>query len=276
MTKLNVIKNMIFWFLLAVAAVGCTIEPIRQDNVEGIKGAPDWVNKGSTMLMNKDVHRFIGVAFASPQGDMALQKSIADDKSVAEVGKLLALYLENISSANKTTPRSLESSIAEDIQYRAIEITATRDVKEHVAHKIDEAVARQFKEKLSAQFKEDIARQIKEAAARRIKDAISYQIEFMHELEDEVERQIKEAVSRQLRNTTKDHLIGSRLIASWRDPKTNVIWSASELDLSNVRKSMVDAKEVNADLKVYFDENAEFVFERMINDKHNISPFGFR
>ena len=68
--------------LAAVVAViaGCASEPTKVESDLGIKGAPDWVNKGSNTLSTKDGRLFHGVGSASQMGDMALQKAVADDR----------------------------------------------------------------------------------------------------------------------------------------------------------------------------------------------------
>ncbi len=57
-----------------------------------LKHAPDWVNKGSNFLTSGDKRYFIGVGYSAPAGDMALQKSVADDMARAEVNRVLALF----------------------------------------------------------------------------------------------------------------------------------------------------------------------------------------
>jgi hypothetical protein len=62
-----------------------------------IKGAPDWVNRGSRLLFGvNDTRLFHGVAYASPMGDMALQKSVADDMARAEVARILTAFVETV------------------------------------------------------------------------------------------------------------------------------------------------------------------------------------
>ncbi len=61
-------------------------------NIPMLKHAPDWVNKGSNFLVSGDRRFFIGVGYSAPMGDMALQKSVADDMARAEVERILAFY----------------------------------------------------------------------------------------------------------------------------------------------------------------------------------------
>ena len=64
----------------------------------GIKGAPDWVNKGTQAVNDKDGRLFHGVGSSPSLGDEALQRSTADDRARAEVARMLSTYLDVVSS----------------------------------------------------------------------------------------------------------------------------------------------------------------------------------
>ena len=64
----------------------------------GIKGAPDWVNKGTATLNDKDGRLFHGVGSAPPMGDDSLQRSTADDRARAEVARVFSTYMDVVSS----------------------------------------------------------------------------------------------------------------------------------------------------------------------------------
>lgn len=272
----NIIINSLFLIVLTALVAACTIEPIRTEKKEVINGAPDWVNKGSMMLESKEGRLFYGVASASPQGDMALQKSIADDKSIVEVGKVLTSYLDVVSSSYLESSRLNETATSDSSVYRAIENSAERQVSINVTRQIDEAIVRQFKEDVPRQVKEDISRQVNETTIRYIKDAISYQVDFTRQLEETISRQIKAAVSRQIRNASSASLSGARITGNWRDPKTNIVWSRSELNMSHVKNSMSGMNVLNDDMKNFIDINAEIIFDHMIKEKDNINIFSFR
>lgn len=271
------IKNLFIFTLLAPVISGCSLEPVQQENIN-IKGAPEWVNKGSTTASIKEGRMFYGVSYAKPQGDLALQKSIADDQSKAEIIRVLNNYLDVVSSEFMLSSRTDSVSVNEDIIDRRLEQAAVRQVKEVVTLQIEDAVSRQFKDKesISAQFKEEIARKIKDFSARQIRDAISYQTDFVRQLEEVITRQIKEAVSNQIKHTSQAHLVNSRVIGNWRDPRTNNIWTISELDLRNVKATMSGINDMNADMKRFFEQNADGIFERIIRDRENINPFSIR
>lgn len=82
--------------LLAVVS-GCSTKPVQVESNLGIKGAPDWVNKGAGVLDTKEGRFFRGVGSASPMGDLALQKAVADDRARAEVARVLSSYLDVVS-----------------------------------------------------------------------------------------------------------------------------------------------------------------------------------
>jgi len=73
--------------------------------VSNIKGAPDWVNKGSNFTIVKDTRVIWGVSFASPQGDLALQKALADDNARDEVAREFSYYLEILAKDFASTSR---------------------------------------------------------------------------------------------------------------------------------------------------------------------------
>ena len=77
---------------LALAACGGGKTVVESDL--SIKGAPDWVNKGTQVLNDKDGRLFHGVGSSPSLGDEALQRSTADDRARAEVGRMLSTYLD--------------------------------------------------------------------------------------------------------------------------------------------------------------------------------------
>jgi hypothetical protein len=59
----------------------------------GIKGAPDWVNKGTQATDDKGGHYIHGVAMAPAMNDSSLQTSVADDRARAEVARVLNSFM---------------------------------------------------------------------------------------------------------------------------------------------------------------------------------------
>jgi hypothetical protein len=189
MQNLSAIKKLLSLAVLVAVVSGCSSEPTKVESNLGIKGAPEWVNEGSNFLSTKDGRLFHGVGSASPMGDMALQKSVADDRARAEVARVLSSYLDVVSN-----------------DYMASAKTADTGVNE-------------------------------------------------------------EAVSRQIKNTTKVNMAGARIIGSWKDPKTNTVWSIAELDMNHVKSTMAGVSDMNVDLKRYIETSADNIFDRVAKEK---------
>jgi len=82
-------------FTLVVAACG---GKTMVESDLGIAGAPDWVNKGTAVLNDKDGRLFHGVGSAPTMGDESLQRSTADERARAEVARMLSTYLDAVSN----------------------------------------------------------------------------------------------------------------------------------------------------------------------------------
>lgn len=188
MKKLSSIAQLLFIALFVSAIAACSSTTTVESDL-GIKGAPDWVNKGTNILNSKDGRLFHGVGSASPMGDMALQKSVADDRARAEVARVLSSYLDVVSSDYMSSAKSGETAASE------------------------------------------------------------------------------EAVTRQIKNVSKVNLAGAKIIGSWRDPKTNVIYSIAELDMNHVKKTLAGVQDMNADLKRYIETSADNIFDRVAKEK---------
>jgi hypothetical protein len=77
----------------------------------------------------------------------------------------------------------------------------------------------------------------------------------------------EEAVSRQINALTKVNLAGAKVIGSWRDPKTNIIYSIVELDMKQVKSTLAGTQNMNDDLKRYIESSADNIFDRVANEK---------
>lgn len=173
---------------LTVAVAACSTSTKVESDL-GLKGAPDWVNQGSSILNDKDGRLFHGVGSASPTGDMSLQKSVADDRARAEVARVLSSYMDVVSSDYMASAKSGEAGAAE------------------------------------------------------------------------------ESVSRQIKNLSKVNLTGAKIIGSWRDPKTNIIYSVAELDMNHVKSTLNGVQDMNTDLKRYIETQADNIFDRIAKEK---------
>lgn len=178
-------------FYLSIIAIGISAcsSTTQVESDLGIKGAPDWVNEGTNVLNNKDGRLFHGVGSASPTGDMALQKSVADDRARAEVARILSSYMDVVSNDYMSSAKSGDTNVNE------------------------------------------------------------------------------EAVSRQIKALTKVNLTGARIIGSWRDPKTNIIYSIAELDMKQVKDTLSQTQDMNEDLKRYIETSADNIFDRVAKEK---------
>lgn len=107
--------------LLLLTMMAACSSPTRVESNLGLKGAPDWVNKGSSAVNDKDGRLFHGVGSASAMGDMALQKSVADDRARAEVARILSSYLDVVSNDYMSAAKAGESRVTEE--------TVTRQIK---------------------------------------------------------------------------------------------------------------------------------------------------
>lgn len=110
--------------LLAMALFACVISACssttKVESDLGIKGAPDWVNEGTNILNDKDGRLFHGVGSASPMGDMALQKSTADDRARAEVARVLSSYMDVVSSDYMSAAKAGGATVSEESVTRQI------------------------------------------------------------------------------------------------------------------------------------------------------------
>jgi hypothetical protein len=174
--------------LLVLAACGGGKTVVESDL--GIKGAPDWVNKGTAALNDKDGRLFHGVGSSPAMGDESLQRSTADDRARAEVARILSTYMDVVSN-----------------DYVAASGTGANASSE-------------------------------------------------------------QGVSRQIKAVTKQNLSGSKIIGRWKDSRTNMVYSISELDLKYIKSAVQGANDMNEDLRRYIDRNAENIFDK-VSGKEN-------
>ena len=188
MKTFPLIAKLLSIMLLALFIVACSSKTKVESDL-GLKGAPDWVNEGTNILNDKDGRLFHGVGSASPTGDMALQKSVADDRARAEVARVLSSYMDVVSNDYLSSAKAGGTNVAE------------------------------------------------------------------------------EAVSRQIKALTKVNLTGAKIIGSWRDPKTNIIYSIAELDMKQVKSTLAGTQDMNDDLRRYIETRADNIFDRVAKEK---------
>jgi hypothetical protein len=159
------------------------------DSDLGIKGAPEWVNKGTAYVGNQDDRLFHGVGSAQPMGDAALQRAIADDRARAEVARIFSSYLDVVSNDYQAASRS-GTSVSAD-----------------------------------------------------------------------------EAVSRQIKSLSQLNLAGTRIVAHWKDAKSQTLWSIAELDIKQVKTATAAAAEMNDAARGYVQTHANNIFDRVSQEK---------
>ena len=157
---------------LALAACGGGKTVVESDL--SIKGAPDWVNKGTQVLNDKDGRLFHGVGSSPSLGDDALQRSTADDRARAEVGRMLSTYLDvvgNDYSASAGTGSNASADQAVSRQIKAVTkvnlagskiIGRWKDTRTNMVYSIAELDLKQVKSTLenANSMNEDLRRYI--------------------------------------------------------------------------------------------------------------------
>lgn len=110
MKKFDAIKYFLLLSALSLTLSACVSEPAKVESNLYIKGAPDWVNRGSSAVSGNDGRMFYGIGSASPMGDMALQKATADDRARAEIARILSSYMQLVSNDYLASVRSGKNS----------------------------------------------------------------------------------------------------------------------------------------------------------------------
>jgi hypothetical protein len=157
---------------LALAACGGGKTIVESDL--GIKGAPDWVNKGTAVLNDKDGRLFHGVGSSPTLGDEALQRSTADDRARAEVGRMLSTYLDVVgndyvaatgtgsnASADQAVSRQIKAVTKVNLAGSKI-IGRWKDSKTNMIYSIAELDLKQVKSTLenASSMNEDLRRYV--------------------------------------------------------------------------------------------------------------------
>lgn len=126
------IKILAVMFCLGISGCATTKSTdIKSDF--GIVGAPDWVNKGTRAVSNKDGRFIHGLGVAPEMDDFSLQKSIADSRAKAEVATVLTLYLDqyvnDFSRANTENERDVSSDLSFSKEIKQVSKAALSGVK---------------------------------------------------------------------------------------------------------------------------------------------------
>jgi len=109
--------SVVFLICLVTLLAACSGRTLVESDLN-IKGAPDWVNKGTATVNDRGGRLIHGVGEAPSMGDQSLQISTADDRARAEVAKVLSTYMDVASSdyASATNNADNEQAIARQIK----------------------------------------------------------------------------------------------------------------------------------------------------------------
>ena len=99
---------------------GCSNRTTVESNL-GIKGAPDWVNKGSQALNDQSGRLIHGIGSAPNMNDQSLQNSTADGRARAEVANVLSSFMHVVSqdysaAAGSGQDQQNDQSVSRQIQ----------------------------------------------------------------------------------------------------------------------------------------------------------------
>jgi hypothetical protein len=106
--------------LMAAFFLGACAGPTQLESELGIKGAPDWVNKGTAYVNNQNGRLFHGVGSAAPMGDDSLQRATVDDRARAEVARIFSSYLDVVSNDYQAAAKSGGNNVTEEAVSRQI------------------------------------------------------------------------------------------------------------------------------------------------------------
>lgn len=93
MTHSNRLYTLFTMVIAGLILAGCSGKTMVESDLR-IKGAPDWVNEGTSILNNRNGRFFHGIGSSLPIGDESLQISSADNRARAEVARILSSYME--------------------------------------------------------------------------------------------------------------------------------------------------------------------------------------
>lgn len=114
-----IMQRRLFVLVLAATLAGCAGRTRLESDLR-VRGAPDWVNKGTAYVDDKDGRLFHGVGSAGPAGDDALQRAIADDRARAEVARIFSSYLDVATRDYQAAGRAGEARTSEEALSRQV------------------------------------------------------------------------------------------------------------------------------------------------------------
>jgi hypothetical protein len=118
-------------WLLPLAVLGLLAACSSRTSVEsdlGIKGAPDWVNKGSQALNDQNGRLIHGIGSAPNMNDQSLQSSTADERARAEVARVLNSFMHVVSTDYSSAAGSGQDQQASESVSRQIQNITDQNV----------------------------------------------------------------------------------------------------------------------------------------------------
>lgn len=120
MTNRLTLRRLILLMTLLMLFFGCSGKTIVESDL-GVKGAPDWVNKGTQILNDRKGRLFHGVGEAQPMNDESLQRSTSDNRARAELAKIFSSYMDIVGndyavSAKSDDDISSEQAVSQQIK----------------------------------------------------------------------------------------------------------------------------------------------------------------
>lgn len=112
-------QRRILVLVLTAALAACAGRTKLESDLK-VRGAPEWVNKGTAYVDDKGGRLFHGVGSAAPAGDDALQRAIADDRARAEVARIFSAYLDVATRDYQAATRANQSKASDEALSRRI------------------------------------------------------------------------------------------------------------------------------------------------------------
>ena len=75
-------------------------------------------------------------------------------------------------------------------------------------------------------------------------------------------------ISRQIQNISRVNLSGAHIIAHWRDKRSHMIYALAELDMKQVKETLANVSEMNADVRQLIINDGDNIFDRATKEIH--------
>lgn len=106
--------------LAVLFALGCSSSTLIDSSL-GIEDAPDWVDQGTQAVSDEDGRYIQGIGMAPPMGDLALQRTTAENRARAEIARVLSTFVDStmndyIGQSGDATSSSVDRTIRSTTQ----------------------------------------------------------------------------------------------------------------------------------------------------------------